>query len=140
MALTKKDREAFDKLEQELRLVKAMRWVVDPPPRSMTIAEIKENCTVESTGKYGKVCVGWFQNAYSMVVSLGCSNGTFHNTHGLTTNSQNAGRTYKTKLDAWHALRYEKMITAANELAKIDAKIQQCMEKQNEEAKQKDDN
>lgn len=126
MAMTKAERAALDKAEHEARLARALRFPTDPVPKPMSIDDIRAARTHKSV-KYGLehvVARGWFYNAYSARVTLGCSDGVHHNKDGDTTATQYAGCMYRTKAEALRAMRHEKVREVAETLARIDKQIE----------------
>lgn len=134
MTMTKAERARMEMLEREARLARALRFPTDPVPQPMSIAEIKASLTDGGmkSGHYEKVARGWFFNSHVMQVSRGCSNGYSHSPTGNVTTSQNGGRMYRTEAEAWRAMRHEKARQVAEDLAKIDARIEKCEAEQNE--------
>lgn len=123
MSMTKAEKEAFDRMQTDLRLARALRWPIGPTPKPMTVDEIKAECHHASSA-YGEVAIGWFMNAYSMRVTRGCSNGYTHNVEGTScTTSQGPGAMYRTEADAWVAMLHIKVRDYARDLAQIEFHI-----------------
>jgi hypothetical protein len=134
MAMNKTETARMAKLEEELRISRALRWPTDPRPSPMTQEEIKAACihnTKGRSGDYGysqKVAHGWFANGYREgEVTKGCSDGYSHDrrsTERVTT--QTGGIMYRTEAEAWRAIRHEKVRAFATVLAKIDQHIERA--------------
>lgn len=130
--MTKAEKAQMDELRHLLMLSRALRFPDYPVPQPMSHDEIRRNLK-PGGNKYGHqqmVTRGWFYNAYlapsgrrSNTVSYGCSDGVHHSWQGDVTSSQGAGRMYRTKLDALHALRHELTAACAEVLAEIDETI-----------------
>jgi hypothetical protein len=124
MAMTKKEQEEMALLREARDMARAMRWPEYPCPARMTAAEINA-AKVPGGVKHGSqqmVARGWF--FWGTRVTYGCSDGIHHAVEGDVTTSQNAGRMFRTKLDALRAMRIERTIEVARELARIDAMIE----------------
>lgn len=113
MTMNKAEKAAM----QELRERAALTWPPFEKPRPMNIAAEQER-----TGD--RLIVGWWMNSYEPRVAQGCSNGIHHSIWSTTeTHSQQAGRFYRTELEAWRALRWEATESVAQKLGAIDAQI-----------------
>jgi hypothetical protein len=118
MAMTKKERAAFDALEKQLRTVAALRWTsaiapdVDPPTAS------------------GDETCGWITNAYTATVSPAWSGvvchgiGVFSRKEARSSGSQRSVCLHSTKLRALQALRHEMECKFAAALAAVDKQIE----------------
>lgn len=124
MAMTKAEKERMERLEHAAAMAMALRFPTDPCPQPMTKDAIKALLSATPCGA-GKqhVARGWFMNAYSIRVTYGCSDGVHHSHDGDRTTSQHHGRMYRTKSEAWRALRHEKIFEVAKFLAQIDAEV-----------------
>lgn len=115
MPLTKREHEAFARLEYELAIARALRFTEPVEPDVMP-----------PEGRYGDkgLSKGWTFNAYSQTVDVGCSSSVSH-AIGRTdkTTSQRAIRLYSSKLLALKALRHEVELKCASQLAAIDRQI-----------------
>lgn len=129
MAMTKTEKERMDRLEKAVALARSMRWPEYPEPAPMTQEE-KKAALVDGGTRYGqiqRVARGWFHNSHSKTVTYGCSDGIGHSPTGDTTSSQGAGLMFATKVDALRAMRLEMTERYAEELAKVDAEIQDAL-------------
>lgn len=116
MAMNKKEKAELDKLKQELRLAKALRWTVpiepdvSPPP---PFTEMKR---------------GWLYNDYitSARVEPACASSHFH-AFGQTdrTTTQGTRSLFSSRLLALKALRHRLELKCAEILAKIDKDIEE---------------
>jgi hypothetical protein len=132
MAMTKGEKAELEAARNALALVRAMHFPDYPVPQPMTTDEIKAGL-VDGGNKWGapkRVARGWFYNVHissshgkPFSVTYGCSNGIHHAREGDTTNSQNAGRMYRTKDEALRAARHEATTVVAKVLAAIDEAI-----------------
>lgn len=127
MAMTKAETARVAQLEQDITLLKAMKWPDYGRPASMTRADIEANL-VDGGTRYGatqKVARGWFASSYDRgSVSYGCSNGVSCNGSGDITSTQGMGRMFWTELHAWQAVRLEMTERFAATLARVDAEIE----------------
>lgn len=133
MVMNKREKAEMQRLEEELRMAKALRWPSYEKPAAMTREEIEENKTEGGT-KWGRpdiVARGWFYSSHissysNLTATYGCSNGLNHNSNGDTTRTQGMGRMFRTKREALMALRTDATIHVASILAGIDAQIETC--------------
>jgi hypothetical protein len=132
MAMTKAEKARMQELEHALRLSRAMRFPDYPVPQPMTREEIDASLAPGGfyLGRQQMVARGWFYHAnvggyggYSNSVTYGCSNGMSHSREGDYTTSQNMGRMYRTKSEAFMALRHELTTKCAEILADIDCQV-----------------
>lgn len=132
MAMNKAEKAELEEARNALALVRAMHFPDYPVPEPMTYEEINASF-VDGGKQFGqtqRVARGWFYNAnlgghggYSNGVTHGCSNGINHSREGDVTTTQQAGRMYRTKLEALQALRHDLTTQAAKVLAAVDAQI-----------------
>lgn len=118
MAMTKKEAAAFEALQNEIRLAKALRWTeqvaIDVPPPGF--GEMHE-----------KISKGWLYNAYNLAVNPACSSSIHHSSgRDDKTTTLGAKWLYSTRKLALQAMRNEVEREAAAKLAKIDAEIEKC--------------
>lgn len=116
MAMTKKEQTAFESLQHQLRLAKALRFT-----------ESVER-DVMPPSNYDGLAKGWDYNAYigGPRVEKACSSCVHHGFGDDTkTTSQGTRRLFSTKLLALRALRVEVESKVAEILAKIDEQIEE---------------
>lgn len=121
MAMSKRERDAFDKLADELRIAKAFRFT-EPVDRDVPRPE------------GGEMTTGWDFNAYSVLHGYGAESGVKELwskcvSHGNMPYSPNRGSQggmslFSSKLLALRALRHELEEAFARKLAEVDAQIE----------------
>lgn len=109
MAMTKKEREAFAALEQELALARAWK-LTGSVERDLPPPEISSNVLNR----------GWDFIAHTGVVHRACSSNMYHGRGWERTSSQRQLALFSTFERAKAALRYEVEREALNKLARID--------------------
>lgn len=123
MTMTKAEREKVSTLEDDLRLARSLRWPLGGAPEPMT-ADAIQAARIHAGKEMDRLALGYFMNEYSMRVTRGCSNGTNHNTNGVSqTTSQGIGLMYRTEAEAWRAMLHKKVREVAAVLASIENKI-----------------
>jgi hypothetical protein len=116
MAMTKKEREAHEKLIAELRLLAALRWT----------SEVKPDVPPPNDG----LTKGFLYNEYDPRVVPACSSGVYH-AFGRDdkTDSQGSRALYSSKLLALRALRHAVEVESAKRIAKVDEMIEKELKK-----------
>lgn len=113
MAMTKKERAAFEGIVNKLRIVAALRWT----------DHVEPDVPIPERG--GVLAKGWFFNTYYGNAESACSSCVHHSIgRDDRTDSQGAIRLYSTKLRALKACRHRMELEFARKLAEIDRKIE----------------
>lgn len=110
--------------EQELLLSRAFCFPTQPEPKPMSSDEVK--AAVGASPKH--LITGWFWHAYAdnFRITQGCSNWANHNSGGIDkTTTQNMGRIYRTKAEAFCAARWDMCRRFAAALVRLDKGTQQ---------------
>lgn len=130
MAMTKAEKARMEELETAL----AMHWPAYPEPVAMTEAEMKvlaediprQDQSISAYGPTRRAARGWFQNAYSVNVTRGWSDGSHCNRnsdYGDGASRMEGNRMYATKKAAAMAMRIEMTRDFAAKLAAVDRVI-----------------
>jgi hypothetical protein len=118
MAMNKKEQAAFDDLQAQLRIAKALRFT-EP---------VKTDVPIPESFRDSSLAKGWLYNAYvsgNPRVEKSCSSSVHHSFgNDDKTTTQGACRLYSTKLRALRAMRHEVEQRVAKILADIDAEIE----------------
>ena len=130
MAMTKKEREQFDKAIHERNMARAMRWPEYDHPKP---APVQTNGGIELSFR-GYVVTGSFNGLIGAGPQLrGVWSTRVSHQHSEPdatappsgTSSQGTGKAYLTQADAWRAYRLEITRKIAAHLAMIDGEIYQ---------------
>lgn len=130
MAMTKAEKARMEELETAL----AMHWPAYPDPAPLTLQAIKalgediprKDQSVASYGPTKRAARGWFQNAYSVRITRGWSDGHHCNRdaeYGDGASRMDGNKMYATKQEAAMAMRLEMTREFARKLASVDRVI-----------------